>query len=303
LTLPKPTTVKSGKDVVVTMKLKVPSNAAAGIRTGTILVTVSGVAGVDGTPGAGQLLRIPVFAAVALHDSDLALGNTPGPSAGIDTGRDVFAKSDTTWPSVVGQPGTGSNGDWLVQPVDLATSLTEAVFTAWDTAGLGNTYDLYLYDARLDLVATTHPFTSVGMTNQANDARGPSTVADPARLVLSAPASSRCSASAVRGWSVTSARAATWARRRSARRGSLGARPPRRRGRSESLGSFELPERSSGGVVVRPRGDRTTGATGEVLARRSPRPFRATVRYGRVDPAVHEIERAADRRSPRPARR
>jgi subtilisin family serine protease len=192
LNLPKPTTVKSGKDVVVTMKLKVPASAAAGIRTGTILVTVSGVTGVDGTPGAGQLLRIPVFAAVALHDSDVARGNAPGPSAAIDTAREIFAKSDTTWPSVVGQPGTGSNGDWLVQPVDLATGLAEAVFTAWDTAGLDNTYDLYLYDARFDLVTTTHPFAADGVTDtQANDARGPSTAADPARLVLSAPAGGR----------------------------------------------------------------------------------------------------------------
>jgi subtilisin family serine protease len=192
VSLPKPTMVKSGQDAVVTMKLKVPASAPAGIRTGTILATVGGVTGVDGTPGAGQLLRIPVFAAVTLHDANVARGNAPGPSAAIDTGRDIFAKSDTTWPSAVGQPGTGSNADWLVRPVDLETGLTEAVFTAWDTAGLGNTYDLYLYDAGLDLVATTHPFLTDGVTDsQANDARGPSTAADPARLVLSAPAGGR----------------------------------------------------------------------------------------------------------------
>jgi subtilisin family serine protease len=192
MTLPKPTTVKSGTDVVVTMKLKVPAGASAGIRTGTILATVGGVTGVDGTPGVGQLLRIPVFAAVALHDSNIANGNTPGPSAVIHTARDIFAKSDTFWPSAVGQPGTGSNADWLVQPVELAADLTEAVFTAWDTAGLGNTYDLYLYDAGFDLVATTHPFATAGVTDtQANDARGPSTAADPARLVLSVPAGGR----------------------------------------------------------------------------------------------------------------
>jgi hypothetical protein len=80
----------------------------------------------------------------------------------------------------------------MVQPVDLASGLTEAVFTAWDTAGLGNTYDLYLYDAGFDLVATTHPFAADGVTDtQTNDARGPSTAADPAQLVLSVPAGGR----------------------------------------------------------------------------------------------------------------
>jgi hypothetical protein len=192
VTLPKPTTLKSGKDAVVTMKLKIPASAAAGFRSGVVLVKVAGVTGVNGQAGAGQLLRIPVFAAVSLHDSNVAPGNAPGPAAAIDTAHDVFAKSDTFWPSAVGQPGTGSNADWLVWPVDLAGGLTEAVFTAWDTAGLGNTYDLYLYDARSDLIASTHPFAADGVTDQtANDARGPSTAADPARLVLDAPLGGR----------------------------------------------------------------------------------------------------------------
>jgi subtilisin family serine protease len=190
--LPRTTTVRSGSDTMVTLRLKVPSNAPAGIRTGTILARVDGVTGIDGVRGRGQLLRIPVFAAVTLHDTNRALGNAPGPSAAIVTDRDIFAKQDTTWPSVVGQPGTGSNADWLVQPVDLAGGLGRAVFTAWDTAGLGNTYDLYLYDARFDLVASTHPFAADGVTDsQANAARGPSTAADPSRLELSAPPGGR----------------------------------------------------------------------------------------------------------------
>jgi hypothetical protein len=192
VTLPKTTTVKSGTDVIVTMRLKVPATAQAGVRTGTVLVNVAGVTGVDGTPGGGQLLRIPVFAAVSLHDTNVARDNAPGPSAAIDTARDIFAKQDTIWPSTLGQPGTGSNADWLVQPIDLATGLTEAIVTAWDTAGLGNTYDLYLYDARFDLMASTHPFAADGVTDsQANAARGPSTAADPARLVLVGPAGGR----------------------------------------------------------------------------------------------------------------
>jgi subtilisin family serine protease len=192
VSVPKTTMVKPGKDAIVTMKLKVPASAPAGMRSGIVLVNVAGVNGADGVAGRGQVLRIPVFAAVTLHDPDIASGNLPGPSAAIDTARDVFAKSDTFWPSAVGQPGTGSNADWLVQPVDLAAGLTEAVFTAWDTARLGNTYDLYLYDTRLDLIASTHPFAAEGVTDsQANAARGPSTAADPARLVLTAPAGGR----------------------------------------------------------------------------------------------------------------
>ncbi|HEY6014810.1 MAG TPA: hypothetical protein VIU37_12415, partial [Candidatus Limnocylindrales bacterium] len=192
ITLPRTTTVKAGADVVVSMRARIPSTAPAGIRTGVILVTVAGVTGADGTPGRGQVLRIPVFAAVTLHDTNVARGNVPGPSAAIDTARDIFAKLDTSWPSVAGQPGTGSNADWLVEPVDLASGLGEAVFTAWDTAGLGNTYDLYVYDAAFDLVATSHPFAADGVTDaQANDARGPSTAAAPTRLSLGQPAGGR----------------------------------------------------------------------------------------------------------------
>jgi len=66
------------------------------------------------------------------------------------------------------------------------------VFTAWDTAGLGNTYDVYLYDARFDLIASTHPFATGGVTDQAaNSSRVPSTATVPARLALAAPAGGR----------------------------------------------------------------------------------------------------------------
>jgi hypothetical protein len=192
VTLPRTTTVRSGTDAVVALKLKVPANAPAGVRTGVILASVAGVTGVDGIAGHGQLLRIPVFADVTLHDPDPAAGNAPGASAAIDTARDVYAKEDTIWPNVVGQPGTGSNADWLVHPVDLGAGLSQAIFTAWDTAGLGNTYDLYVYDGDFDLIATTHPFASDGVTDtQANGARGPSTAASPSRLALASPVGGR----------------------------------------------------------------------------------------------------------------
>jgi subtilisin family serine protease len=191
VTLPKSTVVNSGGDKIVTLKLKVPASATAGMRTGVIVVNVAGVTGVNGIPGAGQTLRIPVFASVALHDT-VGTRNAVGPAAVINTARDVFSKSDTFWPNVVGQPGTGSNADWLVYPVDLAGGLAEAVFTAWDTASLNNTYDLYVYEADFDLIKSTHPFVSDGVTDTAaNDARRASTAAAPATVTLTAPAAGR----------------------------------------------------------------------------------------------------------------
>ena len=59
----------------------------------------------------------------------------------------MFAKGDTSWPSAVGTPGTGSNADWLVHPVNLAIGLTSARFSVWDTDLGDETYDLYVYDA------------------------------------------------------------------------------------------------------------------------------------------------------------
>jgi uncharacterized repeat protein (TIGR01451 family) len=62
----------------------------------------------------------------------------------------------------------------------------------YDAAAGDETYDLYLYDQRFDLIASTHPFASPGVTDKtANDARGPSTQAAPQVLSLPAPAAGR----------------------------------------------------------------------------------------------------------------
>ncbi len=189
--LPGAVTVSPGGDAVVELRATIPASAAPGTYTGAVLVSVAGVPGADGTPGAGQLLRVPVFASVALHDPDPAAGNAPGPQAALDSAVDVFAKSDTIWPSVAGQPGTGSNADWLVHPVDLAAGLSAATWTAWDPAGR-DTYDLYLYDERLDLVASTHPFAAAGVSDpDAARGRPPSTAAAPAILSVRTPAGGR----------------------------------------------------------------------------------------------------------------
>jgi hypothetical protein len=108
----------------------------------------------------------------------------------------VFGKDDTTWPSAAGTPGTGANADWLVYPVDLASRLDSAHFSVYDSAAGDETYDLYLYDARFDLIDSTHPFVppenDSGVTDRpANDARGPSTATEPQVLSLTAPAGGR----------------------------------------------------------------------------------------------------------------
>jgi hypothetical protein len=140
----------------------------------------------------GQTIRIPVFAVVALHDTATAAGNTPGPQARIVSAHDVFGRGDTTWPSAVGTPGTGSNADWLVYPVNLAAGLSSARLSVWDSAVGDETYDLYLYDAGFGLVASTHPFAADGVTDvQANNGRGPTTQASPGVLTLTAPAGGR----------------------------------------------------------------------------------------------------------------
>jgi subtilisin family serine protease len=167
---------------VVTFTLTVPANADAGTYSGVVLTQTT----------SGQLIRIPVLAVVALHDDDLAAGNEPGPQAIIASEADVFAKDDTTWPSAAGTPGTGSNADWLVYPVELAPDLSEARFSVFDTADGDETYDLYLYDARLELVASTHPFAAPGVTELvANEERGASTAEAPQELVLRTPAGGR----------------------------------------------------------------------------------------------------------------
>lgn len=182
VTLPADAIVAAGGDVMLDVSLTVPADATPGSYTGLVLASTS----------AGQQLRIPVFASVALHDNDPAAGNAPGPQGAFASARDVFAKGDTTWPSALGASGTGSNADWLVFPVELGAGLAEASFSVRDTDRGDETYDLYLYDARLDLVVSTHPFAASGVTDPtANDARGPSTAAAPSELSVRTPAAGR----------------------------------------------------------------------------------------------------------------
>ncbi len=179
--LPGETSVPAGSDAVVPFAVSVPAGAPAGMYTGAVLIRLSNA----------QVLRIPIFASVGLHDPDTTAGNAPGPQARISSARDVFAKDDTSWPSAVGTPGTGANADWLVYPVELASGLSEARFSVYDVDGQ-ETYDVYVYDERLDLVASTHPFAAPGVTDKAaNDERGPSTQASPQVLSLRTPAAGR----------------------------------------------------------------------------------------------------------------
>jgi subtilisin family serine protease len=179
--LPGKTSVKRGRDVLVKFTASVPKTAAPGSYTGAVLVTLSN----------GQTLRVPVYAAVALHDSSTAAGNTPGAQARIASGHDVYARDNTIWPSAAGQ-AAGAQGDWLVLPVELAAGLTRATFRVYDSADGDETYDLYLYSAGYDLEASTHPFLASGVTDPvANDARGPSTEASPQELTLASPTPGR----------------------------------------------------------------------------------------------------------------
>lgn len=175
--LPAATTVGPGADTLVTFSLTVPPDAAPGAHTGTVIAATS----------AGQSIRIPVLAAVALHDPDPAPVSAPGPQASVVSARDVYAKGDTLWPSVLGA-AAGSAADWLVYPVEFGANLTEARVSVRDAAAGDETYDLYLYDQRLDLVASTHPFAAPGVTDvAANDARA----AGAQQLVLGTPAAGR----------------------------------------------------------------------------------------------------------------
>lgn len=176
------TSVRSGRDALVKLKVAVPSNAAAGTYTGVVLVRVSN----------GQTLQIPVFASVALHDLNPALGNQPGPQARIASARDVYAKWDTIWPSAAGSSGTGAGSDFLVYPVELGPGLTEARLSVYDAAAGDETYDLYVYGPDYALLASTHPFAAPGVTNVvANDGRAASTQSAPQLLTLAAPAPGR----------------------------------------------------------------------------------------------------------------
>jgi hypothetical protein len=96
------------------------------------------------------------------------------------------------WPFVPGSGVTGAGSDWFVYPVELGSPLTEARFSVYDAAVGDETYDLYLYDASYDLVATSHPFAADGVTDVvANNARGPTPAAAPQVLTLTAPAQGR----------------------------------------------------------------------------------------------------------------
>jgi subtilisin family serine protease len=172
----------AGADKVVGLKATIPAGTTPGTYTGTVRATLSN----------GTVLRIPVFASVALHDSDPAAGNAPGAQAGYSSAQDVFAKDDTLWPSVAGQ-ALGSTADWLVYAVELAPNLTSATFAAWDmTAAATETYDIYLYDADLDLIASSHPFASDGASDvAAQSQRGPSTQANPTTVTLASPPAGR----------------------------------------------------------------------------------------------------------------
>ncbi|MBA2721251.1 MAG: S8 family serine peptidase, partial [Chloroflexi bacterium] len=179
--LPTATSIAQGGDATVTFGLDVPTSAAAGLYTGTVLARTS----------TGATLRIPVFAAVALHDPDAAPANAPAPQAAIASEHDVFAKDDTLWPSAAGA-AAGATADWRVYPVELGTGLREARFAVADTAAGDETYDIYVYDARFDLLASSHPFAAPGVSDAAAQGqRGPSTGADPTSVVLPSPAAGR----------------------------------------------------------------------------------------------------------------
>jgi hypothetical protein len=130
-----------------------------------------------------------VYASVALHDGKPGPGSNGSQSA-VGSARDVFAKADTLWPYVGASP-TGTGADWLVYPVELAGGLTSAVFSVYDTSG-DATYDLYVYDANLNLVASTHPFQQPGVTDVAtNSGRGPTTSSSKQTLSVPSPAAGR----------------------------------------------------------------------------------------------------------------
>jgi subtilisin family serine protease len=182
ISLPGQTKVAAGADASVTFSVTIPAGAAAGLYSGVVVATTD----------RGQVLRIPVFAAVPLHDPSTAAGNAPGAQARFASARDVYAKGDTVWPSVVGTAGTGSSADWLVYPVELGTGLASARFSVWDAAAGDETYDLYVYDAAANLIASTHPFATAGVTDvNANNGRPPTTAAAPGVVTLQAPPAGR----------------------------------------------------------------------------------------------------------------
>jgi len=171
----------SGSDKSVTFSITAPATAKVGAHAGAVIVTLSN----------GTVLRVPVFASVTMHDPNLAAGNAPGAQAAVISARDVFAKDDTLWPSAAGQ-ALGATADWLVYGVELAPGLASATFAVWDTDAGNETYDIYVYDAHLDLIDSSHPFAADGVSDAAAQAqRGPSTAAAPTTVTLLAPPAGR----------------------------------------------------------------------------------------------------------------
>jgi hypothetical protein len=179
VTLPGKTKVVQGGDANVTFSIGVPSTAAPGSYTGAVIVSLWN----------GQTLHVPVFLSVALHDPNASAGNAPGPQARVVSAHDVYAKDDTVWPSAEGQ-ALGSTADWLVYPVQLGSGLSQARFSVYDSDRGDETYDLYVYDASFNLLASTHPFAAPGVTDVSkNSSRGPSTQASPQVLPRTTPPS------------------------------------------------------------------------------------------------------------------
>ena len=159
----------AGSDVSSSSRSTVPKSAAPGLvhrRRSSSRISY------------GQTLRIPVFAAVALHDPNRGSGQcsrAPGArrlrARRVRQGRHDLALG--------GRSGRhGAEADWLVFPVELAAGLDRARVQGLRRRSRGDeTYDLYLYEADLDLLASTHPFARrAGVTDVvANNARGPST--------------------------------------------------------------------------------------------------------------------------------
>ncbi|MDQ3493236.1 MAG: S8 family serine peptidase [Chloroflexota bacterium] len=170
--LPGPTVVAAGGSAGVTFSISAPKGTPAGIYTGSVVIRLNN----------GQVLRVPLLATVPLRDGNVAEGNSPGPRARIVSENDVYARGDTTWPSLVGA-ANGAASDWLVYPVEMPEGAARARFTVWDAAAGDETYDLYLYDHGFDLIASTHPFLAPGVTDTAaNDARGPTSEGAPGVL-------------------------------------------------------------------------------------------------------------------------
>ncbi|MEO7117986.1 MAG: S8 family serine peptidase, partial [Candidatus Limnocylindrales bacterium] len=176
ITLPPRTLVPGGKSADVLVSIKAPNGTPAGIYTGSLLVDLTN----------GQHLRVPLIATVPLHDASAAEGAT-GARSQIASAMDVYAKGDTQWPSAAGA-ALGAMADWLTFPIDLGPDRSSVRLSVYDAAVGDETYDLYVYDAQFDLVASTHPFSAPGVTDMsAQSARGPSTQADPAVVTLSDP--------------------------------------------------------------------------------------------------------------------